>query len=130
MLLGGLMITLRNTVISMILMGVCCMCGGYGFTYMTVEKEVLLQFGVIRIRAFIFGIYSFIMLYITFSYLKSERAELLKSYYEINQLKKKYNAILNNLTEGVIVKSSDKRFDYVNSLGLDLVKKAVELTQN
>ena len=77
-----------------------------------------------------FGTYSLIMLYITFNYLKSERAELLKSYYEINQLKKKYDAILNNLTEGVIVKSSDMRFDYVNSLGLDLVKKAAELTQN
>ena len=54
------------------------------------------------------------MLYMILRSIGSERYVILRSNYETNQLKQKYHAILDNLTEGVITKSMDKKFEYFN----------------
>ena len=59
-----------------------------------------------------------------------ERLELLMQHYEMNQLKQEYHAILENLNEGVITKSSHKGLKYLNTVAFSLLQAGVSLTQD
>ena len=61
-------------------------------------------------------------LYILLNFLENEKKSLLEAHIEIDQLKKEYHGILENMTEGVISKNSDYGLRYLNAIGLDLLK--------
>jgi len=52
----------------------------------------------------------------------SERKEQMSHFNDMNSMRKEYHAILENMSEIVITKTSDNCLKYSNSLGINILK--------
>ena len=128
-LLGAVNMTLRNERAKKLITYLGLILCSVGYVKITAEDNSMTWSTYLN-RSFTCMVYISVMLYIILKIFRSERHEFLHSNYETNQLKMKYHAILDNLTEGVITKRLTSQLDYFNTLGLNLIKQAANLTNN
>ena len=64
----------------------------------------------------------------TILFIEGERKEQMQQHYEMTLLRKETHVILENLTEGVITKSSKHGLKHFNQAGLSILKQGIDLT--
>ena len=94
----------------------------YSFVMLTSPEEINIISSLFFLR------FIFIMLWLTCGiyYLQllliSERKEQMSHFNDMNSMRKEYHAILENMSEVVITKTSDNCLKYSNSLGINILK--------